>query len=66
MQAFKMHKAIVEDYKKYLNSFTSIRVVRIKKKAKGCIQKCNFLPKPFIQFNPSFELGESLKEQEGH
>ncbi len=29
MQAFKIHKAIVDDYKNYLNSFTNIRDSRI-------------------------------------
>ena len=64
MQAFKVHKAIVEDYKNYLNSFTNIRDVRIKEKVKDAFEKGIFLPEPLLQFNPSFELGESLQELE--
>jgi len=64
MQAFKVHKAIVEDYKNYLNSFTNIKVGRIKEKVKGAFEKGIFLPEPLLQFNPSFELGESLQELE--
>ncbi|MEI6846483.1 MAG: hypothetical protein WCK32_00355 [Chlorobiaceae bacterium] len=64
MQAFKIHKAIVEDYKNYLNSFTNIRDVRIKEKVQEAFEKGIFLPEPLLQFNPSFELGESLEELE--
>lgn len=62
MQAFKVHKAIVEDYKNYLNSFTNIKDVRIKEKVKDAFDQGIFLPEPLLQFNPSFELGESLQE----
>jgi len=62
MQAFKVHKAIVEDYKNYLNSFTNIKDVRIKEKVKDAFDQGIFLPEPLLQFNPSFDLGESLQE----
>ncbi len=59
----KIHKAIVEDYKNYLNSFKKIRNVRIKKTAQDAFEQGIFLPEPLLQFNPSFELGQSFKEQ---
>ena len=65
MQAFKIHKAIVDDYKNYLNSFTNIRDSRIHKKVQEVFEKGTFLAEPLLQFNPSFELGELLQELEG-
>ncbi|MEI7747538.1 MAG: hypothetical protein WCI81_00510 [Chlorobiaceae bacterium] len=62
MQAFKIRKAIVDDYKNSLNSFTNIRDSRIHEKVQEAFEKGTFLPEPLLQFNPSFELGESLQE----
>jgi len=64
MQAFKIHSAIVEDYKNYLNSFTNISDSRIQGKVQEAFRSGLFLPEPLLQFNPSFELGESLEELE--
>ncbi len=64
MQAFKIHKAIVDDYKEYLNSFTTIRERRIRERVQEAFATGTFLPEPLLQFNPSLELGESLHEFE--
>ena len=47
------------------NSFTNIRDSRIHEKMQEAFEKGTFLPEPLLQFNPSFELGESLQELEG-
>jgi hypothetical protein len=57
MQAFKIRKAIVDDYKNYLNSFTNIRDSRIHEKVQEAFEKGMFLPEPLLQFNTSFEAG---------
>jgi superfamily II DNA or RNA helicase len=64
MQALKIHQAIVEDYKSYLNSFTNISDPRIQETVQEAFRNGLFLPEPLLQFNPSFELGESLQELE--
>jgi superfamily II DNA/RNA helicase len=64
MQAFKIHKAIVDEYRDYLNSFTNISDPRILEKVQKAFNEGLFLPDPLLQFNPSFELGESLQELE--
>lgn len=64
MQALKIHQAIVEDYKSYLNSFTNISDPRIQETVQEAFRNGLFLPEPLLQFNPSFEVGESLQELE--
>lgn len=64
MQALKIHQAIVEDYKSYLNSFTNISDPRIRETVQEAFRNGLFLPEPLLQFNPSFALGESLEELE--
>ncbi len=62
MKAFQIHKSVVEDYKSYLQSFTRIKDKRIKEKVEDAFKSGKFLPDPLIQFNPSYEMGESLEE----
>lgn len=64
MQAFKIHKSIVDDYKNYLNSFMLIKDKRIREKVDEAFSKGIFLPEALIQFNPSFKLGKSLDDLE--
>src|SRR4030067_1325760 len=64
MQAFKIHKSIVDDYKNYLNSFMLIKDKRIRDKVEEAFSKGIFLPEALIQFNPSFKLGKSLDDLE--
>jgi superfamily II DNA/RNA helicase len=62
MKAFQIHKSVVEDYKSYLQSFTRIKDSRIKQQVEDAFKTGKFLPDPLIQFNPSYEVGESLEE----
>lgn len=60
MDAFKTHSKVIENYKNYLNSFLSIADERIKDEVEKVIMGEGLIPEPLIQFNPSFERGESL------
>lgn len=62
MKAFDLHHSIVEDYKSYLQSFTNIKDERIKVEVDKAFEKGVFLPEPLIQFNPSFQAGESIDQ----
>ncbi|HNW74278.1 MAG TPA: DEAD/DEAH box helicase [Bacteroidales bacterium] len=64
MQAFKVHQAVVEDYKNYLNSFTLIKDRRIKEKVEEAFKGSFFLPDALIQFNPSYKTDLTLDELE--
>ncbi|HPS51748.1 MAG TPA: DEAD/DEAH box helicase [Bacteroidales bacterium] len=64
MQAFKVHQAVVEDYKNYLNSFTFIKDKRIKEKVEEAFKGNFFLPDALIQFNPSYKTDLTLDELE--
>lgn len=62
MKAFDLHNSIVEDYKSYLQSFTNIKDERIKTEVDKAFREGIFLPEPLIQFNPSFQQGESIDQ----
>jgi ATP-dependent helicase YprA (DUF1998 family) len=64
MQAFKVHKSVVEDYKNYLNSFTFIKDKRIREKVDEAFKGSFFLPDALIQFNPSYKSDLTLDELE--
>jgi ATP-dependent helicase YprA (DUF1998 family) len=60
MDAFKTHYRVINNYKNYLNSFLSISDERIKKEVDKIIMGDGLIPEPLIQFNPSFQKGETL------
>lgn len=62
MDAFKTHEKVISDYKSYLKSFININDKRISEFVNHSTLVNNILPEPLIQFNPSFEKGESLEE----
>lgn len=62
MKAFDLHQSIVKDYKGYLQSFTNIKDERIKAEVDKAFEQGIFLPEPLIQFNPSFQPGESIEQ----
>jgi superfamily II DNA/RNA helicase len=64
MQAFRIHQAVVEDYKNYLRSFTLIKDQRIKDKVEEALSGNFFLPDALIQFNPSFKMDITLDDLE--
>ena len=60
MDAFKTHSKVIDNYKDYLNSFLSISDDRIKGEVDKIIMGEGLIPEPLIQFNPSFQKGETL------
>ncbi len=58
---FNIHKKVMDDYKHFVSSFINIEDKRIKEVVETEINQGKFWPEPLIQFNPSFEQGESAQ-----
>jgi hypothetical protein len=65
MDAFRTRENVVSRYREYLSSFLNISDDRIKEKVKAAFDSDGFIPAPLIQFNPSFQKGESLADLVG-
>lgn len=64
MDAFLTRENVISNYRDYLSSFLSITDERIKTKVAEAFEGNGFIPDPLIQFNPSFQKGESLEDLE--
>lgn len=64
MDAFRTHQQVIKEYREYLSSFLSIEDERIKEEVAKSFEGNGFIPEPLIQFNPSFQKGESLADLE--
>lgn len=62
LSIFDVHKNIISDYKAYIFSFLNIKDKKIRERVENDIEKGIYWPEPLIQFNPSYELGESIAE----
>ncbi len=62
MDAFQTRENVVSNYREYLSSFLSIADERIKSEVANSFESNGFIPEPLIQFNPSFQKGESLQD----
>lgn len=62
MDAFQTRENVVLNYREYLSSFLSIADERIKKEVANSFEGNGFILEPLIQFNPSFQGGESLED----
>jgi len=62
MDAFKTHEQAISHYKAYLQSFINIKDQKIKEYVNSNTLVSQILPEPLIQFNPSFEKGNSLDD----
>lgn len=60
MDLFGIHKAIVDDYSQYINSFIDIKDDRINEKVSSELKSGKLWPEPLLQFNPSFEPGDTI------
>lgn len=60
MDIFKIHDNIVEEYKKFLQSFIKVKNEEIRTKIDNALNSGKILPEPLIQFNPSYEKSDSL------
>ena len=61
LDIFNIHQKIMDDYKHFVSSFINIKDEKIKEVIEAEINKGKFWPEPLIQFNPSFEQGESAQ-----
>ncbi|MBU1086181.1 MAG: DEAD/DEAH box helicase [Candidatus Omnitrophica bacterium] len=61
LDVFSMHKAIIEDYKHFVNSFINIKNPKIKAIVDAGMTGGKFWPDPLIQFNPSFEFSDTAQ-----
>ncbi|MDI6400717.1 DEAD/DEAH box helicase [Balneolaceae bacterium ANBcel3] len=64
MQAFDIHKSIIDEYKSYIKSFNVIRDQEIRRKVEDAFEKDEYLPEPLLQFNPSYSEGASFDQLE--
>ncbi|MDX2282577.1 MAG: DEAD/DEAH box helicase [Bacteroidia bacterium] len=62
MNILDLHRRITDQYLKYLNSFVYVQDKRIASKLEEMRHTKPFMPEPLVQFNPSFELGDTSKE----
>jgi len=58
---FNIHEKIMNNYKHFVKSFIHINNESINKIVESEIDKGKFWPEPLIQFNPSYEHGESIE-----
>jgi hypothetical protein len=58
---FAIHKQIMDDYRQFVSSFIHIKDDRIRQKVEEEINQGKFWPEPLIQFNPSYDPGESIQ-----
>ena len=59
---FNIHEKIMDDYKHFVGSFINIKDRRIREVVESEIDDGKYWPEPLIQFNPSFEEGESIEK----
>ncbi len=57
----KLRNNVIEDYRKYVESFIDIRDERLKQKAQEILNDGNLWPDPLLQCNPGFEKGETVE-----
>lgn len=62
MDAFITHNSIIANYRNYLSSFLSIADERIQQEVRKAFEGNGFIPEPLVQFNPAYQIGESLNK----
>jgi len=62
MNIFKVHNQVISDYANYISSFIDIADEQIRTVVQDNLTNNRLYPEPLIQFNPSFEIGQSLKD----
>lgn len=61
MNILSCHSQIVSDYESYIKSFLNIADDNIREKVESELSEGKLWPDPLLQFNPSFELAETLE-----
>jgi ATP-dependent helicase YprA (DUF1998 family) len=62
MDVFKLRNNVIEDYSSYVRSFLTIKDEGIASLVQEEMDGGFLWPAPLIQLNPSFEIGETLRE----
>ncbi len=62
MDVLEINEAVIENYTNYITSFTDIKDKRIKETISNAIKNNKLWKEPLIQFNPDYEIGESIEE----
>jgi len=62
MNILHFHDNLIENYKKYIQSFINIKDPGIREFVDKEIQNKRLWPEPLIQFNPTFEKEKSIEE----
>lgn len=62
MQIFDTHKSIMDEYESYIRSFINISNQKIRDVVEKELASNKLWPDPLIQFNPSYEIAESLDD----
>ncbi len=62
MNIFNVHSQVIDEYSKYISSFLEISDQRIRETVDEYFTSRKLWPQPLIQFNPCFELSESIDD----
>ena len=62
MDAFKVHEALIEDYRKFTEGFVDIRDERIRESVRAQAAQGAQWPDPWMSLNPSFEGGGTVDD----
>jgi ATP-dependent helicase YprA (DUF1998 family) len=62
MNILHFHEKLIENYKRYIQSFINIKDPVIREFVDKEIQDKRLWPEPLIQFNPTFEKGKTIEE----
>ncbi|MCR6704701.1 MAG: hypothetical protein NVV66_08385 [Cellulomonas sp.] len=62
MDAFKVHEALIEDYRKFTEGFVDLRDERIADSVREQAARGAQWPDPWLRLNPSFETGGTVDE----
>lgn len=61
MDAFLLHKQVIDNYRSYLKSFIDVKDARVMKFVEEALNDKGFIPEPLVQFNPSFAVDKPLQ-----
>ena len=62
LDVFHLHSQIMDDYRLFVDSFVNIKDDTIRHKVEEEMAGGKFWPEPLLQFNPAFELGDSVQD----
>ena len=62
LDVFHLHSQIMDDYRLFVDSFVNIKDDTIRRKVEEEMAEGKFWPEPLLQFNPAFELGDSVQK----